>query len=360
MKIFFKRTLHPVGQGAFFTEQFFNEGAEKPFFNVVYDCGSFTDGNLKTPPEILKNAISTVFSTQDTINLLFISHFDGDYINGIQYLINEGYMDKHTIVIIPFKYAKTLSILDDSGNAYNQIALLINELMNRNIHVVGIDDVDLSSEGEGRVVLYENLHTLNKISNGARLVYRNDQGQEMWYYVPFLIKRKHSNFLDRFKVELENRGLTLDDLSDSNIIRNEFDTIREASQHSGKGKAINMHSLQLLSFCANLKKEESSCLYTGDTNLANRFYYDIELDFVNKTLNSIGMMQIPHHGSKKNYPCLISLDDRVGCAFVNYQHNYRQKIFDLSIPTFFTKVGKQLHQITENPNSGYQLSVQIY
>jgi len=36
----FKRVLHPVGQGAFFTEQFF-DNAGKAVFNVVYDCGEY-------------------------------------------------------------------------------------------------------------------------------------------------------------------------------------------------------------------------------------------------------------------------------------------------------------------------------
>lgn len=36
----FKRILHPVGQGAFFTEQFFDETGTT-MLNVVYDCGEW-------------------------------------------------------------------------------------------------------------------------------------------------------------------------------------------------------------------------------------------------------------------------------------------------------------------------------
>lgn len=36
------RTFHPVGQGAFYTERFY-EG-DKNVFNMVYDCGSSTKG----------------------------------------------------------------------------------------------------------------------------------------------------------------------------------------------------------------------------------------------------------------------------------------------------------------------------
>ena len=38
--IFLKRTFHPVGQGAFFTEQFFDNNKDMLLYNVVYDCGS--------------------------------------------------------------------------------------------------------------------------------------------------------------------------------------------------------------------------------------------------------------------------------------------------------------------------------
>ena len=33
----FKRTFHPVGQGAFFTEQFYDDNQDTLLYNVVYD-----------------------------------------------------------------------------------------------------------------------------------------------------------------------------------------------------------------------------------------------------------------------------------------------------------------------------------
>ena len=39
-KVCFRRLLHAVGQGAFFTEQFFVDG--KSDLNVIYDCGSLS------------------------------------------------------------------------------------------------------------------------------------------------------------------------------------------------------------------------------------------------------------------------------------------------------------------------------
>ena len=36
----FKRIFHPVGHGAFFTEQFIDPISNIVLYNVVYDCGS--------------------------------------------------------------------------------------------------------------------------------------------------------------------------------------------------------------------------------------------------------------------------------------------------------------------------------
>ena len=43
-KLYVKRTFHPVGQGAFFTEQFYSDDATTLLYNVVYDCGSKSPG----------------------------------------------------------------------------------------------------------------------------------------------------------------------------------------------------------------------------------------------------------------------------------------------------------------------------
>lgn len=40
----FRRIFHPVGQGAFFTEQLLSHQNGEVLFNVVYDCGSKTTG----------------------------------------------------------------------------------------------------------------------------------------------------------------------------------------------------------------------------------------------------------------------------------------------------------------------------
>lgn len=69
------RTIHPVGQGAFYSETF-SDCNNRPVFTAVYDCGGKKD--------YLKKEIETL----STVDILFISHFHSDHINGVQDLID--------------------------------------------------------------------------------------------------------------------------------------------------------------------------------------------------------------------------------------------------------------------------------
>ena len=74
-----ERIFHPIGHGAFYTERFYENGNDDPLFAAVYDCGSFSYGQLK-------EIIDTTFKEGDKINLLFISHFHFDHISMVQHL----------------------------------------------------------------------------------------------------------------------------------------------------------------------------------------------------------------------------------------------------------------------------------
>lgn len=76
------RTIHPVGQGAFYTEEFFDCNNERAH-TVVYDCGSRTKIGRNN---CIKKVVSGSFAEKQHIDVLFISHFDEDHINGIKYL----------------------------------------------------------------------------------------------------------------------------------------------------------------------------------------------------------------------------------------------------------------------------------
>lgn len=86
----FKRVLHPVGQGAFFTEQFYDEN-DVNIFTVAYDCGE-KNSNKHLEREIDNTLYPTGQPVE--IDLMFISHLDEDHISGIEYLVKKKELDK--------------------------------------------------------------------------------------------------------------------------------------------------------------------------------------------------------------------------------------------------------------------------
>ncbi|WP_415884726.1 hypothetical protein ACMXYO_08625 [Neptuniibacter sp. QD37_6] len=77
------RVFHPVGQGGFFTEKVAG-------FRVAYDCGSVTSLTA------LHDQID-MFS-DEIFDVLFISHFDTDHVNGLVYFLENLTVKK---VILP-------------------------------------------------------------------------------------------------------------------------------------------------------------------------------------------------------------------------------------------------------------------
>lgn len=80
------RTIHSVGQGAFCTEEFHdsNQGLKH---TVVFDCGSTTRIGHGY---CINKVVSGTFSEKENIDVLFISHFDKDHVNGIKEIIKQG------------------------------------------------------------------------------------------------------------------------------------------------------------------------------------------------------------------------------------------------------------------------------
>ena len=76
------RRFLPIGQGAFYWEQFCNHRSENDNqINVVYDCGSLSGNSL------LHKQIDDCFDPGEKIHAVFLSHFDEDHVNGLEYLL---------------------------------------------------------------------------------------------------------------------------------------------------------------------------------------------------------------------------------------------------------------------------------
>ena len=77
------RTFHPVGQGAFYSERFYEDGGAEAKYNIVYDCGTSWGSIIRA-----KKVVTQAFDKKDVIDYLFISHLDYDHISLVRTLID--------------------------------------------------------------------------------------------------------------------------------------------------------------------------------------------------------------------------------------------------------------------------------
>ena len=360
------RGIHPVGQGAFFTEQFLDESG-KVVYNVVYDCGSFT-----SQPNLLEYEIRNTFERNAHIDLLFISHFDEDHVNGLMTLQNQTKIDKDTKVIIPFKYPYLLMVMDDD---YPTLARFVMRMFNSGARVIGVDEyIDENRQGES--IEIDRLDS--SITLGGKNVIRLDK--VLWYYYPLMLPDQSS-----LQKVFEGKVKGIVNLDAPNEILTKRKELRNIYKTIGKTKGgvtrINVNALFMLSFPAvnvacntniwhqiNLKGNVApTCFYTGDSNLKGNGYDEVKqrvmdiLDVYSKG-TKVWMMQVPHHGSDKCFPEKMAdrSDGFSECAFVNCNPWHRQQVFDSSIIGEFTRNNKILLLVTECYHSRVEMIAELF
>ena len=87
------RTFHPIGQGAFYSERFYDDSGDVT--NVVFDCG------VEDVEERHKKVVRGIFSGNEAIKFLFISHLDNDHISLVKTL-KEAVKGRIWNVVLPY------------------------------------------------------------------------------------------------------------------------------------------------------------------------------------------------------------------------------------------------------------------
>jgi glyoxylase-like metal-dependent hydrolase (beta-lactamase superfamily II) len=98
------RTFHPVGQGALYSERFYEEDNPQAKYNIVYDCGTSWGAITKA-----KKVVNLAFDKNDTIDYLFISHLDFDHVSLVNTLI-ESVDGKVRNIVLPLVYKEEVRI----------------------------------------------------------------------------------------------------------------------------------------------------------------------------------------------------------------------------------------------------------
>ena len=281
------RFLFPVGQGGFALEKIKE-------FVIVYDCGSITSNSM------VESCIDLVSSYIDHVDLLFISHFDKDHVNGIRYLLSKVRVRTAIVSWIAPKLRYAYGIYTDG--AYTAMMDILND-----------NEVEVTHVG------------------GQEMEQRSFNHNDIWEWIAKSMLTPED--FDKINKQIENDGISLPRLkTDLKYLEEKKDDINNAFKQAFGSKGPNSKGLIVLSqrcydstdlytrlfkcwpisygylpmpcVYRNFKNEwkESSCLYVGDADLKNAKKNSIVKNFVSNNLRErqLFLMQIPHHGSFDN------------------------------------------------------------
>lgn len=333
------RTIYPVGHGGFFTEELY-EGNN--CFIVVYDCGT------RNGLQLLEREINKAFNRKQSVDLLFISHFDRDHVSGLKELVRRNLLNSSTKVVMPFHYPSYFVILNPFLYAYYEQCMLI--LRSTGATIVEVEELNPFEDEYGRYldrphasdVSFEQLR--GSISSGSRITL-----SPKWIYIPFNLNDS-MNFVDRFEDEVKRQlGMDINDMSPMDLEQN-ADIIRGIYQLMGKKNArsfnINSNSLIVVSMPVGdvdscyttiaLRKyvvDAATAVYTGDAYLKDftngslpfRYYSALKRVLGKYVHYPVGLFQIPHHGSNNNYDFQL-LNEAALCQFAFCCQDDRDKM----------------------------------
>lgn len=321
------RTFHPVGQGAFYSERFYDMVNPQAKFNIVYDCGTSWGTITKA-----KKVVDLAFDKNDTIDYLFISHLDYDHISLVNTLM-ESVNKKVRNIVLPLVYRDEVRIgisLNYIAN-YQETEKFLRWILNR---------IDGNNNGtDTRIVFIRNNDDIvNITAEWEKMMLQIEGSKPDWVLIPHNISASsrrmelldslnrllsHADIKREFEemgLQIANNGeeflhLLLDEGYVARIINNK--KLRKAikSAYEKVTGGVNVNSLLLYSGPAKDDSEyfsymmfqdtfkrliprRAGCLYTGDSDCdidgwRNGIYSDV--------WRNIGTIQLPHHGSLKSF-----------------------------------------------------------
>ncbi|KAA6327100.1 hypothetical protein EZS27_023878, partial [termite gut metagenome] len=265
------RIFHPIGQGAFYTEQQMISGR---VYTVVYDCGSIT-----LPEQSMRNLIDSFFQKEGTIDLLFISHFHADHINAIKSLLQRCEVKR---VIIPlledddkivlkldnavrFKYDET-QIIDDPENFFGENVKITK------VQVITEDNVELHNDINADELSDE-------INSGTKIKVSGSD----WFYIPYNYKQEERAVLFSTALSELYNGMTIKDIN-INDLGNEDVQDKLRAAYTKVNSCLNKTSMLVFAGTDSDIRLTSinqipcnipcGCLYTGDVSLKQRGFIE--------------------------------------------------------------------------------------
>lgn len=331
----FKRIVHPVGASAFITETFSDK--DKRVFDVVYDCGHTKS---KYCTKHLKGLIDEHFKYDVVIDILFISHFDADHVNGLSYLIEKNHcVQGKTKVYLPLIDDNRIDLYDYLNGTFCRYVLTL--LHQKQIQVMFVEP--WRKDQNVTLPMKE-----NSVPSGEPIPLSNNQ--ILWKYIPFYIQDNSiiEDFINENYSRFESYGWdkfiewpkgVKDDLkkryrkAKSHLYRNADKRVNKINMNSMlliSKRAVALDRVKIIKYnktynqlsrkTAAINITDAACLYTSDAGLAEDEFLDIVFDVLAKTdTKKLCLFQIPHHGSYRNYNKRFYDKDRIvfDSLFVN-------------------------------------------
>jgi hypothetical protein len=288
-----RRIFFPVGQGGFFAEIFCDEKGQISF-TTVYDCGSTSKDNpLEDAIDEFKQIL--IKGRHNQIDLLFISHFHADHVNGLEELTTGLTVLKTIIPLID----EDLIIITRVYNylRYETDAESIDKL------ILSFYSTEKELARFGQIVLVKPFENKDE---STPLGLEESVLAQLWGYKTYNSISCEDERAQVFVSELKKTpGAFINGELNTTFLLSKTGKakVRKIYKKAIHNKNDNLYSLVVLAAPIDINTEDSiptasSCLYMGD--------FDFSLDVtlwpqLKVHYPKIGMVQIPHHGARGNY-----------------------------------------------------------
>lgn len=329
------RTIHPVGQGGFYTESLKDDKDKDNEFLVAYDCGGSSELFMKKYLSRFIEENKHGSKGRLKIDAIFISHLHADHINGLKYLLDNA--DVHYLFLPQLTdemLIETLSFnsFQDNVNVQNLTDFILDIYRregNQSYGETRIVEV-LPSEDQGsinwridggfdikdsRVDISNNVN-LSPIKTGTAITSASNSD---WLYIPYNppVRQGKEDFSSYLEKELGLVKISPEGMPD--IVKKYGKGIKKCYTDYYKGNH-NSYSMPLFSgfrgpsdykirgwyqvwnliydYRKEYPQESANCLYTGDFEA--QAYFHAMSKFYGPLWPTIKSIQVPHHGSKNN------------------------------------------------------------